>query len=52
MNIIFNDYIYDNDKVLKEVSEVLSLSILDNYDVDKIIFNTQNKNNIYVKFRY
>ena len=52
MNIVFNDYIYDNNIVLKEVSEIISSSILDNYDIDKVIFNTKNKNNIYVKIRY
>ena len=48
MNLIFNEYILDNDKsvLLEEVKYAIAESIFDNYDVNEIVFNTKDRNNI------
>lgn len=46
MSLEFNSYIfsdYDNKKILEEVIYTISLSVEDNYDVDKLIFTVDNK---------
>lgn len=42
MNLVFNNYIFMNNKILEEVQYVISNSIFENYDVNEIIFNTED----------
>ena len=51
LSLTFNEYIYDNKTISNEVKELLTRSIFENYDVDKIIFNTEKNNNIFVSMR-
>ena len=44
MVLNFNDYLFDyNDKVLEEVLYSISYSVFDNYDVDMVMFEVNNK---------
>lgn len=46
MNLIFNNYIFNNDKILESVSYEISSSIFENYDVNEITFNTEDEKNV------
>ena len=46
MNLIFNNYIFNNDKILESVSYEISSSIFENYDVNEITFNTEEEKNV------
>ena len=46
MNLIFNKYIFNDDKIIESVSYIISNSIFENYDVDEVVFNTEEKHNI------
>ena len=48
MNLTFNDYIYDNNTISNEVGLSISQSVFVNYDVNKVIFNTEKKDSISV----
>ena len=48
MNLTFNDYIYDNNTISNEVGLSISQSVFANYDVNKVIFNTEKKDSISV----
>lgn len=42
MTLEFSNDIYSiNDEILKEVVDTITLSVLDNYDVDEVVFNIQ-----------
>ena len=46
MNLDFNTYLFDNvdeKDILEEVIYTISLSVNDNYDVDEVVFNVDNK---------
>lgn len=44
MTLNFNNSIFISDgNVLEEVVYTISNSVFDNYDIDKIIFNVENK---------
>lgn len=44
LELVFNEKIYDNsDSIRKEVIETISLSMKDNFDVDKVSFRLNNK---------
>lgn len=45
MFLNFNDYLFDSDdKVLEEVLYTISYSVFDNYDVNMVMFEVNNKN--------
>lgn len=45
MFLNFNDYLFDNnDKVLEEVLYSIAYSVFDNYDVNMVMFEVNNKN--------
>ncbi len=49
IDLIFNDYIFENietNKILEEVKYVISESIFENYNVKEVTFNTKNISNI------
>lgn len=49
MYLVFNDYIFsdlENASILEEVKYTIAESIFDNYNVDKVIFSTEEKKNI------
>jgi spore germination protein GerM len=49
MNLVFNNYIFSdgsNKVILEEVKYILSESIFENYDINEVIFNTENDKNI------
>lgn len=49
MNLVFNNYIFNDSSkkvILEEVKYILSESVFANYDIDEIIFNTENDKNI------
>ena len=42
MTLEFSNDIYSiNEEILKEVVDTITLSVLDNYDVDEVVFNIQ-----------
>jgi len=46
MNLEFNNYLFDdiNTKdILEEVVYTISLSVSDNYDIDQLVFNVDNR---------
>lgn len=49
LELVFNEYIYDNieEKMIsEEVKYILSESIFENYDIEKVVLNTKNEENI------
>ena len=49
LNLVFNEYIYDNIEektLLEEVKYIISESIFENYDVKKVVLDTKNEKNI------
>ena len=51
MNLIFNDYIFESinsNNILEEVKYTISLSVIENYGVNEVIFNTSNNEKIEV----
>ena len=49
LELVFNEYIYDNieEKMIsEEVKYILSKSIFENYDIEKVVINTKNEENI------
>lgn len=46
MHITFNDKIFDEfdtNKILEEVKYTINMSVKDNYNVDKVVFNVNDK---------
>lgn len=50
LNIIFNDYIFDTNTqtVLEEVKYTITESIFDNYDVERVVFNTKKQKKLLI----
>ena len=49
LNLVFNEYIYDNIEektLLEEVKYIISESIFENYDIKKVVLDTKNEKNI------
>ncbi len=48
-NLVFNEYIFgdlEKNVILEEVKYVISASIFENYDVNEVVFNTEDQKNI------
>lgn len=50
LSLVFNNYIFSdlNNNILEEVKYTISESIFENYNVEKVVFNTQNDKNILI----
>lgn len=48
LSLVFNNYIFSdsNNNILEEVKYTISESIFENYNVEKVVFNTKNNTNI------
>lgn len=48
LTLVFNNYIFSdsNNNILEEVKYTISESIFENYNVEKVVFNTKNNTNI------
>jgi len=46
MNLVFNEYLLENDDISEEVKYVISESIFENYDVSKVVFNVKNTDKV------
>ena len=43
IELVFNDYLFSDKKVLESVEYIISSSIFENYEVDKLIINNSDK---------
>ncbi len=46
MNLVFNNYIFSDNKILESVEYIISESIFENYDVNEVTFSSEDNENI------
>ena len=46
IDLVFNSYIFTDNKILESVEYVISKSIFENYDVNEVTFSSEDKENI------